>query len=421
VFVSEDSRAQHRRDSIALVKEGLLQEYGCTLRQAKAIMTNVLGQAPTSITAGEVNKLHQAGQVAQLLISKGMDEVQAFKFGDAIAQQKLDVLKDLVNGLPNTQGSLDTMRAIEDALVAKASAGDLNPPILTKGVHEVFFKKKTEALEAIISDKVSKSNKPEHSELQRLPKEQYWKTMIDGSVHDKNNKHFYDRSKGFMGSMMRGLDKIVSEPGKPLSKEFVKELHQCATEHVTSEENVPDGFPMQQHNFQETGLKRTPNSWGVCKDFSEQGMKELQAIRKELDDLIPGGFYSEDNMRFDNNPDRVVQWKAGKSVGEALQKDVDKLMDHVIKKGETEIRNAKGDKDKVIGAIVDTCRGLGVIHPFKDANGRLMMFMVLNKMLMDNGMSPTILQNQGHMVGKSRDELVAIIKAGQQKVQGMYV
>ena len=40
------------------------------------------------------------------------------------------------------------------------------------------------------------------------------------------------------------------------------------------------------------------------------------------------------------------------------------------------------------GAI-DCCRGPGRIHPFKDANGRLLMFLVLNKLLMENGLAPT--------------------------------
>ncbi len=43
-------------------------------------------------------------------------------------------------------------------------------------------------------------------------------------------------------------------------------------------------------------------------------------------------------------------------------------MDHVIQKAYREIEDANGDEDKKIGAIIDCCRGLGIIHPFKDAN-----------------------------------------------------
>ena len=83
--------------------------------------------------------------------------------------------------------------------------------------------------------------------------------------------------------------------------------------------------------------------------------------------------------------------------------------------------NVKGEqnKDGVIGAIIDCCRGLGIIHPFKDANGRLIMFLTLNKLLMEQGMPPTILEDQGLMVGKSKAELVELIKQGQQKVEAL--
>jgi hypothetical protein len=422
LFVNENSRAQHQREAVALVREGIVQEYGISEHQAGQIMRSVLGHVPTSITAGEANKLHQVGLVAQkFILNGGMDKVEAFKLANAISSGDTDTVKEMLGRMPNTQQTVDTLRAVEDHLVDKATRNELDPPVLTKAVHEEFFKKKTEALESIIDDKVSTSNNPKLGELAKLPKEQYWKTMIDGSVHDKDNKHFYDRSKGFMGSMMRGLDKIVSEIDRPLSTSFVKELHQCATEHVTNETLIGDGIGMQSHLFQETGLKKTQNSWGVCKDFSPEGMRELQDLRDELDGVVGGaGYFSDDEFRFQGKPDTVVQWRAGKVGSPELQGQVETLMDHVIAKGQREIQAAGGDVDRKIGAIVDTCRGLGIIHPFKDANGRLMMFMVLNKMLMENGLPPTILQNQGHMVGKSRDELVALIKEGQQKVKDLY-
>ncbi len=47
-----------------------------------------------------------------------------------------------------------------------------------------------------------------------------------------------------------------------------------------------------------------------------------------------------------------------------------------------------------------------------------MMFLVLNKLLMEQGMPPTILEDQGFMIGKSKAELIVLIKKGQAKVSG---
>src|SRR5205823_11877328 len=113
--------------------------------------------------------------------------------------------------------------------------------------------------------------------------------------------------------------------------------------------------PIQSTLLQETGIKRTPNAWGVCKDYSPNGMNELKAIRDELDGLVPGGYFSEDEMKFQGD-DTVVQWKAGKSP-DKLGAAVESLMDHVIQKCYTAIGRAGGDPDAILGAIIDCCRG----------------------------------------------------------------
>lgn len=339
-------------------------------------------------------------------------------------------VRRFVNELPNTLESHEAIEKTEKQLMENQGGS-----LLTVGLHELFFRKKTEILENVIERSIENSEHPGLTHLKNLGKENYWKILIDGNVHDKNDKHFYDRSKGYMASMMKGLGMIAAEIDKPLSTDFIIDLHTAATalvtndqpivrrevgkeDHVyTQEENWAVAY-LKGHNFQEQGLKKAPNAWGVTREFSEDGMTELAALRDDLDKLVDRGYFYEENVRLEGI-DRTVQWKAGKTqTGDELQGIVKKLMDQVIEKADREIEAAKAkqDQDGVIGAIIDCCRGLGVIHPFKDANGRLIMFLTLNKMLMQQGMPPTVLEDQGFMVGKSKAELTALIKQGQQKV-----
>lgn len=335
-----------------------------------------------------------------------------------------DTFTAIVDRLPNTAESHTQIEAIENTLLntplleVVGGKQRARTDLLSVEIHEIFYRKKTEILENVIEGEIADTDQPGLAALKAFGKENYWKILIDGKVHARDDKHFYDRSKGFMGSMMKGLTRIVRNVDMPLTTAFVQSLHQDATALVTTETRIFDDVPIQPNNLQETGLKQSPNAWGVTKDYSEAGMRELEALRAELDRVagIPPGYFGEENMRFPREPDRVIQWSAGKTRGDELQTTVTTLMNHVISKAYREIEAADGDQDQVIGAIIDCCRGLGIIHPFKDANGRLIMFMVLNKMLMEQGLPPTILEDQGYMVGKSKAELTRLIKAGQQQV-----
>lgn len=336
--------------------------------------------------------------------------------------------RQFVNDLPPTEDNHQAIERIEQQLI-ETPGGSL----LTVGMHEMFFRKKTEILEQVIESAIQDTAHQGLRFLKELGRENYWKLLIDGKVHANNDKHFYDLSKGFMASMMKGLRMIVSNIDVPLDTDLIIALHTAATTLVTNDQilverkvGVPDrpytaeenwaSVTLGKSNFQEQGIKKAANTWGETRDSSADGRAELQALRAELDEKVAGGYFIEDPLRLPGI-DRAIAWRAGNNQhGDQLQATVLALMNHVIGKAYREIKAAKdaGDRDGIIGAIIDCCRGLGIIHPFRDANGRLIMFLALNKMLMEQGMSPTILEDQGLMIGKSRAELIDLIKAGQQ-------
>jgi hypothetical protein len=113
VLISEPTRKQQCESAIAVVRDGLSREYGCSQQDSERIMTNVFGGVPTKITAGEARQLHQLGTIAQTHVAHGMDQVSAFELarlaeklkgrglndGDALAAARM-VQSSMAKGRP---------------------------------------------------------------------------------------------------------------------------------------------------------------------------------------------------------------------------------------------------------------------------------------------------------------------------------
>ena len=382
------------------------------LQQVKGIRNQLLTAAKAYLNIHRGNRDSKKNAAERLV-----EQVEQFQPNSLLEAP----LRRFVNQLPNVPESHATIENIEQQLV-----GNPGDSLLTVSLHEMFFRKKTEILENVVEGMVKNTQHIGLSFLENFGKENYWKLLIDGKVHKDNNKHLYDKSRGYMAAMMNGLRMVVGTIQAPLSTDFVISLHKVAVTLVTTErafagvETPKPSFPVMPGSFQEDDIKKAPNTWGVIHDFSEKGMEELKDLRDELDRYIEGGYFDKGEMVFKDKPDIEISWKAGKPNG-PLSDNVKSLMRIVIEKAyrEIEVARQEGNNDGIVGAIVDSCRSLGIIHPFRDGNGRLIMFLVLNKMLMEQGLSPTILNDQGVMVGKSKAELIEIIKAGQQAVRNM--
>jgi hypothetical protein len=77
-------------------------------------------------------------------------------------------------------------------------------------VHEALFKRKTDVLESVVGNTVSRSTNPKLAALKDVPPTEYWRLLIDGDAQGSGDKHFYDRSSGYMAGMMSGLELVVN-------------------------------------------------------------------------------------------------------------------------------------------------------------------------------------------------------------------
>lgn len=76
----------------------------------------------------------------------------------------------------------------------------------------------------------------------------------------------------------------------------------------------------------------------------------------------------------------------------SYQERISSIVDAYFKQYYEEITQVKTDEDKLT-KIVTLCRKLEISHFFGDANQRTIVFYVLNKLLIENGFKPAILEN----------------------------
>jgi hypothetical protein len=401
------------------IKKGLYAQTETTLQQLNNNLNTVLQGGENSAEA-----------LSQLLTSDNPIRLVLLK-----NPQKF---REIINQIPNTEESLESIEQFENALLEQRELNSTSS-LYSVAIHEICFERKTEIFEDVISSKLANENAQQgFNALKNLGKENYWKILIDGEVHGENNKHLYNRSRGYMASMMKGLNYIVTNRNR-LDIDYVKDLHSAAVNLVTTEGAFPQltnpnftrpdplSLPMTQKSFQKKGIKESPNAWGVRRDHTLDGWNEMKDLRKKLDGWADkhdkkGNYFQDDEGRY-SKINRVIQWRTGgKRDVDKIQSVVEGLMEESINHMYTQIDNIDPQleqehrTDLVIGEIVDCCRRLGAIHPFQDANGRVIMFLVLNKLLMENNLSPTILDRQGDMIGQSKERLKKLIKQGQERL-----
>lgn len=77
-------------------------------------------------------------------------------------------------------------------------------------------------------------------------------------------------------------------------------------------------------------------------------------------------------------------------------------------------RNASLE-DKKLEIIIRICQNLDQLHAFRDANLRTIAFLVMQRMLIENGIAPIVFDNPNCIDMKSVSEIMNELKGGQVK------
>jgi hypothetical protein len=294
-----------------------------------------------------------------------------------------------------------------------------------------------------------------HHAFRDFPVQEAWRLCMD---HDRWHEPGgadglrFDNEAGYMGAMLRGLKQVLEDDlhhgGRmPTAAEF-EELHDTAVGGVFSRHfpqalrsDAPDtaaavdALTAPHTNYQqamieaEDILKRLPErlthfetgyrgmqgaqfelrpGWNLSVD----GLAELQNAERNFKGwarmLTPGSGHAQLASRWTEQ--RSLLWVCGFQASTECKAMADKVLHSHAKA----MRGEKSDEGK-LRRIAETCRTLEQAHLFNDGNARTVGFLLLNRLLLNAGMTPALMANPNEFDGFSLSELVQSIRQGQEK------
>lgn len=227
------------------------------------------------------------------------------------------------------------------------------------------------------------------------PRNACWKMVMDGDKHASGRMHF-DNECGYMQGMLGALNHMIQNVDHPLSADSYRELHDMAVGNVRERPGNDDRT--QWGERMRTGYREGAVMFGLTDNMTVQGRQEFEARSVQ----IAGWCTIDDSGDYpklvteEHSPDQC-RAKAGEIIG----------------RYHTQVGLAAGDETQVLRAIARCCQDLDQHHLFSDGNIRSVAFLAMNKLLLQNGLSPTILMDPNAIDMHSIDEIVGLIRAGQ--------
>lgn len=256
-----------------------------------------------------------------------------------------------------------------------------------------------------------------------LPEEIKWKMVIDAKCHNtEKGKMIFDEGyenentgisassePGYLNAMFRAWDFMIGTIGKvKLDAELYEKIHDLAIDNVKSHNKyMKKSFLHEGNNFGlNSGKNSTPN-----------GMKEfaLKQSNRLWFDGIESKYIKEcyiSNFKFNAGD---LNGKNKDCAKEFFDKYYEKSKE-LTEKGYLEGSFLPPNSsliDKRLELIIRTCQDLDQMHLFTDGNIRTIAFLVMNKMLIENGFNPTCMYEPNSLDCTDIATLIRQVKEGQ--------
>jgi Fic/DOC family len=310
-----------------------------------------------------------------------------------------------------------------------------------------------------------------HPHFRGLPASDAWRLGIDSDQQcSKSTQAWagFEIESGYMAGICRGLNFVLQADlaKEPLSADFIINLHHQLTQGVLKGTLLEDIFAekmplktkittrtkssrqsLKKYEFQ-AGFNLRPSVYG-CNTFSgiagetitQQGLHEAyrrsQAkdssfiiIKVEKDDFVKKMNHLNNITRHDRDMEFKVR-KILESTGLKYPSDYTppseytfctnlpwslkspkQRVEKTLADYEVKIKKAQTELEK-LSAIVSCCQTLVQMHPFSDGNGRTFDMLLLNRLLIKEGLSPAFLEDQNRFTGFSNAELIEEVQRGQ--------
>ncbi len=236
----------------------------------------------------------------------------------------------------------------------------------------------------------------------------WWRVFLDPNDHaraqdaspdDPGSLYDNEISPGYRAGMVEGYRKYLDTTDHPrMTWDIYHEMHRMITGHA-------------QGDFTLSGGPGEPDT------FFYLGASE--ASSDVLFETIGGRWLMADTTSGPSTVDsitRLVKEENGhlsiKAIGSS--QDVPVVVENVFKAFYQDIEHARSDFSR-LRAISRVVRNLHIVHPFSDGNGRLNIYLLLPRLLLEHGFKPAVLPSMAHLFsgGYSLDQMAAALSWGQ--------
>lgn len=299
--------------------------------------------------------------------------------------------------------------------VAKYESG---APVRAKALEK--SKRKKAAREKQKAEEARKRTRAKQKETyEGLGDDDAWKEIIDGRYHNLGAQTFdeglhapsrdefdddeeYEGVKadhteeGYLQSMMNARAFVGNSLGKRVDAGYLEEVHRISTAHKREDASGEDDGEGEDAGTGYHGGYRNENDTEVHVSFSAGDDYKQGGPNEAIAELNPDITKAVNMGAFDTDPSlapatkgddaNLTLWFKTKKAAN-VKKAVNKIMTGYY----NSLEKAKNKREKLV-LIASTHRKLENLHPFIDGNSRTNR-LILHKMLVENGMSPVILEN----------------------------
>lgn len=248
-----------------------------------------------------------------------------------------------------------------------------------------------------------------HPLYKHIPEHELWRLCVDGELQGNSEElgfiKFSAREMGSIGNYLKAYDYMLQNVSSPVSVEFIKELHRIAIEGLDVQ-STSGGNPGSFRNI----FAQFPLSYG--RNLSAAGYKELEELPEDSPFRLNQKLMGRELKKNDREVDLRIESRTVNS------NELEKLVADEIAEYYYHIQNAQTEEEKnrIILMLVSN---LERIHPFNDGNCRVFCNLLLNKLRLENNLSPVVMYDPNRFDGYSIDELVVEVADGVKAFQNL--
>lgn len=269
------------------------------------------------------------------------------------------------------------------------------------------------------------------TKIHKIGTKNMYRLVVDGDLHKKEEgwRAYALREPNCLTALLGALTFGLSDLDKPLSVDMIKEIHRIATTDVQR-------MPISPGEFREN-----PTAIPLIAD-SNMNQKGLGALYKKITEndnqynsciAVESKWYLRAATSQEDFYERLSKLKTSQSESEIwsilsadkLEKKgyyrppearfIPQLMNDAVESCNKAIAAAKSDDEKLT-VIATHIQMIEQLHPFPDANLRTCV-VLLQRLLIQNGFLPTMLNDPNQFDAYDVDTLVKEIKVGMDRTQ----